>query len=144
MHKVRLAIVGVVAALAAGAPSAHAAYDYVSYSTANGVYRVNAKIPNQPLFGAWYDSNENEFCIGVSLQLWQCRDVPPVDGLDLTQAPDAQYVRVDTDTSDDGQMGVFTSVPGQPLVSVWYSTRTGKWCVDISQMVPQCLHVPTD
>ena len=141
MNQARLALAGVVAALAAVAPSAHAAYDYVTYSTDNGVYRVNAKIPNQPLFGAWYDSNKNEVCIGFSLQIWQCRDVPPVNGVEPARA---QYVRVDTDTSDDGQMGVFTSVPGQPLVSIWYSTRTNKWCVDISQMVPQCVVVPTN
>ncbi len=143
MQQARLALAGVAAALAAVAPSAHAAYDYVTYSTDGGVYRVNAKIPNQPLFGTWYDSNTNEFCIGFSLQIWQCRTVP-VDALSLVQTPKADYVVVDTTTADDGQMGVFTRVPGQPLVSIWYSSRTGNWCADVSQMVPQCVHVPTE
>jgi len=35
--------------------------------------------------------------------------------------------------------GVGTSIPGQPLVGVWYDAIHHKTCVGISEMVPQCV-----
>ena len=48
----------------------------------------------------------------------------------------SQYVRV---YNDQYGYGVGTSIPGQPLVGVYHSNRTGKTCVTVSEMVPQCV-----
>jgi hypothetical protein len=143
MLKSRTALAGIAAgaAIVSAAPSAHAAYDYVKVSNENGVVSVTTQIPGQPLVGASYDTKTGRLCIGVSLQVPFCRTLP----LDAISVQDpfngTPPVIVDTDSSD-GVIGIGTQLPGQPLLSVWYYTQTGRLCAGFSQQIPLCVTVP--
>ncbi|MDQ1713314.1 MAG: hypothetical protein QOE45_2764 [Frankiaceae bacterium] len=143
MLKSRIALAAIVAgaAVVSGAPSASAATDYVKVSNDNGVISVTTELPGQPLVGASYDTKTGRVCIGVSLQVPFCRTLP-LDAISVQDPFDGQPPVVVDLNSSDGVVGVGTQLPGQPLLSVWYYTQTGRLCAGFSEQVPFCVSVP--
>jgi hypothetical protein len=144
MLKSRTALAGLVAgaAFVSAAPSAHASYQYVTVSNENGVVVVSTQLPGQPLLGVSYDTKTGRLCVGFSLEVPFCRTLP-VDAIGVQDPFDGQPpVIVDANSADDGRIGVGTQLPGQPLVSVWYYTATGRLCAGFSYQIPFCVSVP--
>lgn len=56
----------------------------------------------------------------------------------------AEYLPKPTVTvqNDENGVGVGTSIPGQPLVGVYYNRTTGKLCAGFSYQIPQCVGGP--
>ena len=141
MLKTRIA----AATLAAGAAfvssaPAGAAYDYVKVTNENGVVTLTTQIPGQPLLGARVDTNTGEVCVGFSYQVPFCRTLP----LDAISFQDpfqgVPPVVVDADASD-GSVGVYTQLPGQPLLGVRYETANARLCVGFSYQIPFCVQL---
>lgn len=142
MPKARTALASLIAgaALLSTAPSAGATFDYVTVTDENGVITVSTQLPGQPLLGASYYRNTGKVCVGFSYQIPFCR-VLPVDAIAFDDPFDGQPpVVVDADPSD-GTVGVYTGVPGQPLLGVRVDLRTGEVCAGFSYQVPFCVQL---
>lgn len=61
-----------------------------------------------------------------------------------TPANAAEYLPKPTVTvvNNEYVVGVGTSIPGQPLVAVYYYKQTGTLCAGFSYQVPQCVGGP--
>lgn len=139
MPKTRIALAGAVAcaALASTAPSASATtQDYVTVKNENGVITVSTQLPGQPLLGVRYTTATGQLCAGFSYQVPFCVTLP----VDAIAYEDPSVVTVDADASD-GSVGVYTQLPGQPLVGVRYTTADSELCVGFSYQIPFCVQL---
>jgi hypothetical protein len=141
MPKIRLAVAGLVAAASVfSAAPAGAAYEYVTVTHENGVIGVSTQLPGQPLVGAFVDTKTGLVCVGFSYQVPFCRTLP-LDAISIQDPFDGQPpLVVDTDASD-GSVGVYTQLPGQPLVGVRYETANARLCVGFSYQIPFCIQL---
>src|SRR5688500_3502871 len=112
----------------------------VTASADGGVVRLGTSFDDQPLAGAWVDTNTGRACIGFSYQVPQCVELE----FSIT-TPDAgatqTIVTIDKDASD-GDVGVYTQIGRQPLVGIRYDIASGRICAGFSYQVPFCLPVP--
>jgi hypothetical protein len=139
MPNVRTVLTGTVAGVALfAAPSALAAQSTgpVSVSYENGVLSVGTTLPGQPLVGATVNTRTGRVCAGFSYQMPVCATLPLPD----ISYQDPGVVTVDSDASD-GSVGVYTQIPGQPLLSVTYYTANSRVCAGFSKQVPVCVQV---
>ena len=140
-RRIGLAAAGIVVAFAVPALAGPALPVFVYNDPESGRVGVGAGTPAHPIAHAGADVPNRTVCAGLSYQTTQCVDLG--DGAqgkaqDAPPAPPKPTVTVDHDASD-GSVGVYTAIPGQPLVGARYNTTNGELCAGFSYQVPFCL-----
>lgn len=104
----------------------------VTYSTKDGVF-VGVTVNDRP--GAGASVANGQACVGISLQVPVCADLPGVTVTtlphDITVGPAHVWV------STTGGVAVGSSLGSQPLVGAWVAN--GQACVGFSEEIPFCL-----
>jgi hypothetical protein len=104
----------------------------VQVSTDGGVF-VGTTINGQPGLGA--SVANGRACVGFSLQVPYCQDVPPVTVTTIPHTITVGPASVTVGTT--GGVFVGSSLGSQPLVGAWVAN--GQACVGFSEEIPFCL-----